>query len=117
MADAYIVRQGGGGAELKPLTNPATAAEIKQGYQAYGDDGKVIVGAYTVSDVHPQLNPVTIAKSGNNLNITNPSTNGNFVAGYKVYGDGELKHEQEGTTFDLLSLIPNKYASKERRLY
>lgn len=105
-----IVAGKGGGAELKPLTNPATAADIKQGYQAYGDDGKVIVGAYTVSDVHPQLNPVTIAKSGNNLNITNPSTNGNFVAGYKVYGDGELKHEQEGTTFDLLSLIPNKYA-------
>jgi len=110
MADAYIVRHGGGGAELKPLTNPATAAEIKAGYQAYGDDGKVIVGAYTVSDVHPQLNAVTIAKSGNNLNITNPSTNGNFVAGYKVYGDGELKHEQAGTTFDLLSLVPDKYA-------
>lgn len=83
-----IVAGKGGGAELKPLTNPATAAEIKQGYQAYGDDGKVIVGAYTVSDVHPQLNPVTIAKSGNNLNITNPSTNGNFVAGYKVLSNG-----------------------------
>lgn len=88
MADAYIVRHGGGGAELKPLTKPATAAEIKAGYQAYGDDGKVIVGAYTISDVHPQLNAVTIAKSGNNLNITNPSTNGNFVAGYKVLSGG-----------------------------
>lgn len=83
-----IVAGKGGGAELKPLDNPATAAEIKQGYQAYDDSGKVIVGAYTVSDVHPQLNPVTIAKSGNNLNITNPSTNGNFVAGYKVLSNG-----------------------------
>lgn len=83
-----IVAGKGGGTELAPLTKPATAAEIKAGYQAYGDDGKVIVGAYTVSDVHPQLNPVTIAKSGNNLNITNPSTNGNFVAGYKVMSGG-----------------------------
>lgn len=83
-----IVAGKGGGAELKPLENPATAAEIKQGYQAYDDSGKVIVGAYTVSDVHPQLNAVSIAKSGNNLNITNPSTNGNFVAGYKVMSNG-----------------------------
>lgn len=89
MADAYLVRRGGGGgAELKPLDNPATESEIKQGYQAYDDSGKVIVGAYTVSDVHPQLNAVSIAKSGNNLNITNPSTNGNFVAGYKVMSNG-----------------------------
>lgn len=90
MADAYIVRHGGsgGGAELAPLSKPATPAEIKEGYQAYTDEGEVIIGAYSVSDVHPQLNAVSISKSGNNLNISNPSTNGNFVKGYKVYSNG-----------------------------
>lgn len=109
MADAYIVRHGGGGSELKPLTNPATAAEIKQGYQAYGDDGKVIVGAYTVNDVHPQLNPVTIAKSGNNLNITNPSTNGNFVAGYKVLSNGTEVTRVEKSPLLLTALQAQPY--------
>lgn len=109
MADAYIVRHGGGGSALKTLTNPATAAEIKQGYQAYGDDGKVIVGAYTVNDVHPQLNPVSIAKSGNNLNITNPSTNGNFVAGYKVLSNGTEVTRVEKSPLLLTALQAQPY--------
>lgn len=104
-----IVAGKGGGTELAPLTNPATAAEIKQGYQAYGDDGKVIVGAYTVSDVHPQLNPVTIAKSGNNLNITNPSTNGNFVAGYKVLSGGAEVTRVDKTSLLLTTLQAQPY--------
>lgn len=109
MADAYIVRHGGGGSALKTLTNPATAAEIKQGYQAYGDDGKVIVGAYTVNDVHPQLNPVSIAKSGNNLNIANPSTNGNFVAGYKVLSNGTEVTRVEKSPLLLTALQAQPY--------
>lgn len=116
MADAYIVRHGGsgGGAELAPLSKPATSAEIKEGYQAYTDEGEVIIGAYSVSDVHPQLNAVSISKSGNNLNISNPSTNGNFVKGYKVIGNNEVLKQQTSTTFDLTSIAANRYVMKAR---
>ncbi len=116
MADAYIVRHGSGsdGAELAPLTKPATSAEIKEGYQAYTDEGKVIIGAYAVSDVHPQLNAVSISKSGNNLNISNPSTNGNFVKGYKIIGNDEILKQITSTTFDLTSIDANRYVIKAR---
>lgn len=116
MADAYIVRHGGsgGGAELAPLSKPATSAEIKEGYQAYTDEGDVIIGAYSVSDVYPQLNAVSISKSGNNLNISNPSTNGNFVKGYKVIGNNEVLKQLTSTTFDLTSVAANRYVMKAR---
>ena len=96
------------GMVLPILTNEGTAADLAKGKQLISSSGEVIIGSYEVSG--PQLNRVTIAKSGNNLNITNPSTNGNFVTGYKLYGNGELKEEQNGSPFNLLNLAPNKYA-------
>lgn len=110
MADAYLVRRGGGGgAELKQLSNPATASEIKKGYEAYSDSGKVIIGAYEVSDIHPQLNPVSISKSGNNLNISNPSTNGSFVDGYKVFSNGNEVTRLEKSPLILTDLQAQPY--------
>lgn len=89
MSKGFLVGVGGGGGvSLDPLTNPAAATDILVGKKAYDDSGNVIVGAYEISDVHPQLNAVSISKNNNNLNITNPSTNGNFVAGYKVFSEG-----------------------------
>ena len=96
------------GMVLPILTNEGTAADLAKGKQLISSSGEVVIGSYEMSG--PQLNRVTIAKSGNNLNITNPSTNGNFVAGYKLYGNGELKEEQNGSSFNLLNLAPNKYA-------
>lgn len=96
------------GMVLPILTNEGTAADLAKGKQLISSSGEVIIGSYEMSG--PQLNRVTIAKSGNNLNITNPSTNGNFVAGYKLYGNGELKEEQNRSSFNLLNLAPNKYA-------
>ena len=96
------------GMVLPILTNEGTAADLAKGKQLISSSGEVVIGSYETSG--PQLNRVTIAKSGNNLNITNPSTNGNFVTGYKLYGNGELKEEQNGSSFNLLNLAPNKYA-------
>lgn len=95
------------GIVLPTLTNEGTAADLAKGKQLISSSGEVIIGSYEASG--PQLNRVTIAKSGNDLNITNPNTNGNFVAGYKLYGNGELKEEQTRKTFNLLNLDPNKY--------
>lgn len=95
------------GMVLPILTNEGTAADLAKGKQLISSSGEIVTGSYEVSG--PQLNRVTIAKSGNNLKITNPSTNGNFVAGYKLYGNGELKEEQNGSSFNLLNLDPNKY--------
>ena len=99
---------------LPTLTNEGTAADLIKGKQLISSTGEIVIGIGEVALGSPQLNRVTIAKSGNNLNITNPTTNGNFVTGYKVYGNGELKGEQAGTTFDLLSLDPNKYVITAR---
>ena len=96
------------GMVLPTLTNEGTAADLAKGKQLISSSGEVVIGSYETSG--PQLNRVTIAKSGSNLKITNPSTNGNFVAGYKLYGNGELKEEQNGSSFNLLNLAPNKYA-------
>lgn len=96
------------GMVLPTLTNEGTAADLAKGKQLISSSGEVVIGSYEASG--PQLNRVTIAKSGSNLKITNPSTNGNFVAGYKLYGNGELKEEQNGSSFNLLNLAPNKYA-------
>lgn len=96
------------GMVLPTLSNEGTAADLAKGKQLISSSGEVIIGSYEASG--PQLNRVTIAKSGSNLKITNPSTNGNFVAGYKLYGNGELKEEQNGSSFNLLNLAPNKYA-------
>lgn len=96
------------GMVLPILTNEGTAADLAKGKQLISSSGEVVIGSYETSG--PQLNRVTIAKSGSNLKITNPSTNGNFVAGYKLYGNGEFKEEQNGSSFNLLNLAPNKYA-------
>ena len=100
---------------LPTLTNEGTAADLVKGKQLINSNGEVVIGSYDPSSSQlPQLNSVSIAKSGNNINITNPSTNGNFVVRYKVYANGELKNEQSVMTFDLLSLDPNKYAIRVR---
>lgn len=103
-----IITGSGEAVVLPTLTNEGTAADLVAGKQLISSSGEIVTGSYEVSG--PQLNRVTIAKSDNNLNITNPSTNGNFVTGYKLYGNGELKEEQNGSSFNLLNLAPNKYA-------
>ena len=99
------------GIVLPTLDNEGIASDLAVGKQLIGSNGEIVTGSYDPSNPQlPQLNPVSIAKSGSNLKITNPSTNGNFVAGYKLYGNGELKEEQNGSSFNLLNLAPNKYA-------
>lgn len=103
------------GMVLPILTNEGTAADLAKGKQLISSSGEVVIGSYEMSGPQlPQLNPVSIAKSGNNINISNVSINGNFVTGYKVYANGELKNEQSESTFNLLSLDPNKYAIRVR---
>ena len=100
---------------LPTLTNEGTAADLIKGKQLISSTGEIVIGSYDPSNPQlPQLNPVSIAKSGNNINISNVSINGNFVTGYKVYANGELKNEQSESTFNLLSLDPNKYAIRVR---
>lgn len=100
---------------LPTLTNEGTAEDLVSGKQLINSNGEMVIGSYDPSNPQlPQLNPVSIAKSGNNINISNVSINGNFVTGYKVYANGELKNEQSESTFNLLSLDPNKYAIRVR---
>ena len=100
---------------LPTLTNEGTAADLIKGKQLISSTGEIVIGSYDPSNPQlPQLNPVSIEKSGNNINISNVSINGNFVTGYKVYANGELKNEQSESTFNLLSLDPNKYAIRVR---
>lgn len=100
---------------LPTLTNEGTTADLIKGKQLISSTGKIVIGSYDPSNPQlPQLNPVSIARSGNNINISNVSINGNFVTGYKVYANGELKNEQSESTFNLLSLDPNKYAIRVR---
>ena len=100
---------------LPTLTNEGTAEDLVSGKQLINSNGEMVIGSYDPSNPQlPQLNPVSIEKSGNNINISNVSINGNFVTGYKVYANGELKNEQSESTFNLLSLDPNKYAIRVR---
>lgn len=100
---------------LPTLTNEGTAEDLASGKQLINSNGEIVIGSYDPSNPQlPQLNPVSIAKSGNDINISNVSINGNFVTGYKVYANGELKNEQSESTFNLLSLDPNKYAIRVR---
>lgn len=103
------------GIVLPTLDNEGIASDLAVGKQLIGSNGEIVTGSYDPSNPQlPQLNPVSIAKSGNNINISNVSINGNFVTGYKVYANGELKNEQSESTFNLLSLDPNKYAIRVR---
>ena len=104
-----VVMNTGGGATLEELTNPAVAGDILQGKEAYADDGTKIVGTMVVSDVHPSLNAVTIAKSSNTLTLTNPSTNGNFLSVFKILDDGSLVATTATSPFNLLDLPHKQY--------
>ena len=49
---------GGGGGELPTLTNPATRAEIKKGYQAIDGNGRIIQGEHE-EPVYPTAEEVS----------------------------------------------------------
>lgn len=107
---AFISRRGGkGGTTLETLTTPAAAADILSGKEAYADDGTKIVGTMVITDVHPSLNAVTIAKSNNTLTLTNPSTNGNFLSVFKIYDDGSIVATTASSPYDLLQLPHKQY--------
>ena len=107
---AFLTKKGGGrGTQLEELTNPAVAGDILQGKEAYADDGTKIVGTLVVSDVHPSLNAVTIAKSNNTLTLTNPSTNGNFLSVYKILDDGSVVASTSASPYNLLNLPHKQY--------
>ena len=57
---------------LDPLTNPAQANQIVEGYQAYGSTGSIITGTLTGVTLPP---------------LSNPANASQIVSGYQVYND------------------------------
>ena len=52
----------------------------------------------------PQLNTVSLSRSGSTVVITNPSSNGNFVKSYKIYDGETLLTEQTSKSLDISGL-------------
>lgn len=58
----------------------------------------------------PQLNKLTVTRSGDTITISNPSSNGGFVEKFRIYNNGTLYEETTGTSFSLVNQNAGSYS-------
>lgn len=96
--------------QLAALENPATAAQISAGYEAYNDDGEVITGTQSMDDYLKTdgSNAMTGALNMNNQKIVNVSngTNANDAVNYSQLST--KLNTSGGTMTGQLSMSSNK---------
>lgn len=74
----------------------------------YPDLIRSITGGGGQADL-PQLNAVSLSRSGDTVYISNPSSNGGFVQAYRIYNGNTLLRQQTGASFSLIGLGAGDY--------